>query len=204
MRRQGVEEVMRLLFSILSSAVSIYILLIFIRIIITWFSRDFYSKPVELLCRITDPYIDWWRKILNLRLGFLDLSPIVGIAALSVLRSILYTISRYERIGIGIILGLILMAVWSVISFILGFCLIVLVLRLFAYLANRDIYTPFWKIVESISQPLLYKTNRLIFGNKIGSYLKGIIISILILAAIWLGGGFLIPRIANLLLSLPL
>jgi YggT family protein len=199
-----VEEVMRLIFSILSSAVSIYIILIFIRIIITWFSRDFYSKPVDLLCRITDPYIDWWRKILNLRLGFLDLSPILGIAALSVLGSILSSISRYGRIGVGIILGILIMAVWSIISFILGFCIIVLILRLFAYLTNRDIYTPFWKIVESISQPLLYKTNRLIFGNKIGSFLKGIIITILIMTAIWIGGGYLIPRIAPLLLSLPL
>jgi YggT family protein len=134
----------------------------------------------------------------------MDLSPIVGIAALSVLRSILSSISRYGRIGIGIILGILLMALWSVISFIIGFCIIVLVLRLFAFLTNRDIYTPFWKIVESISQPLLYKTNRLIFGNKIGSYLKGILITILILTAIWIGGGFLIPRIASLLLSFPL
>jgi len=195
---------MRFIFSILSSVISIYILIIFIRIIISWFSRNFYSKPVDFLCRITDPYINWWRKKLNLRLGFLDLSSIVGIVALSVLRSILSSISRYERIGIGIILGILLMALWSIISFIIGFCIIVLVLRLFAYLTNRDIYTPFWKIVESISQPLLYKTNRIIFGNKIGSYLKGIIITILIMTAIWLGGGYLIPRIANLLLSFSL
>jgi len=195
---------MQTIFNILSKAVSIYIILLFIRIIISWFSRDFYSKPVELLCRITDPYINWWRKILNLRLGFLDLSPIVGIAALSVLRSILSTISYYNKITIGIVLGIILMSAWSIVSFILGFCVIVLVLRLFAFLTNRDIYTPFWKIVESISQPLLYKTNRIIFGNKIGSYLKGIIITILILTAIWIGGGYIMPRIANLLVNLPL
>jgi YggT family protein len=195
---------MRLIFNILSSIVSIYIILLFIRIIISWFSSNFYSKPVDLLCRITDPYIDWWRKNLNLRLGFLDLSPIVGIAALSVLRSILYSLSNYGRIGVGIILGLILMAVWSIISFLLGFCIIVLILRLFAYLTNRNIYSPFWKIVESISQPLLYKTNRLIFGNKIGSYLKGILFTILIMTLIWIGGGYLIPLLAKLLLSLPL
>ena len=195
---------MRFIFGILSSVISIYIILLFIRIIISWFSRSYYSRPVDLLCRITDPYIDWWRKTLNLRLGFLDLSAIVAIAALSVLRSILSSISHYGKIGVGIILGIILMAVWSIISFILGFCLIVLILRLFAYITNRNIYTSFWKIVESISQPLLYKSNRLIFGNKIGSYLKGILITILIMTAIWIGGGYLIPLIVNLLLSLPL
>ena len=204
MRKPGMEEVMLRIISILAAVVSLYSILIFIRIIISWFAGAVDSRPVELLCRITDPYIDWWRKMLNLRLGFLDLSPIAGIAALSVLRSILYTISRYERISIGSILALVLMAVWSIASFILGFCVIVLVLRIFAFLTNRDMYTPFWKIVESIAQPLLYKTNRLIFGNRIGSYLKGIIISTLILTAIWIGGGFLMPLIANLLFKLPL
>jgi len=92
---------MRLVISILSAAVSFYTLLIFIRIILSWFSNAVDSKPVELLSRVTDPYLDWWRRLLNLRLGFLDLSPLVGIAALAVLRGILYTLSRYERISIG-------------------------------------------------------------------------------------------------------
>jgi len=95
------------------------------------------------------------------------------------------------------------MAAWSIVSFILGFFIIVLVLRIFAYLTNQDIYTPFWKVIESIAQPLLYKTNRLIFGNKIGNYLKGIIISTLIITVIWIAGTFLMPRFANLLFGLP-
>lgn len=195
---------MRLVFYILASVVSVYLILIFIRIIISWFSREVDSKPVELLGRITDPYIDWWRRLLNLRLGFIDLSPLVGIAALSVLRSIFYTIYHYEMISLGNVIGLILLSLWSIVSFILGFCVIVLALRIFAYLTNRDIYTPFWKVIESISQPLLYKTNRLIFGGRIVNYLKGIIVSTLILLAIWIGGGFLIPQLANLFSKSPL
>jgi len=194
---------MRLIFSILSSVVSIYILLIFIRIIISWFMSGINSKPIDLLCAITDPYINWWRNKLYLRLGFLDLSPVVGITALSILRSILYSISRYEKITLGSILALIVMSAWSIISFVLVFCIIVLVLRIFAYLTNRDIYTPFWKLVESITQPLLYETNRLIFGNRIENYLKGIIISTMLLTAVLIGGRFLFAFLANLLFKLP-
>jgi YggT family protein len=205
----SMEEIMRLIINILASAVSLYSILIFVRIIISWFVRTEFdrtedSKPVEILSRITDPYLDWWRKTLNLRLGFLDISPLAGIAALSVLRSILYAISRYEKISIGSVLALILLSTWSIVSFILGFCIIVLILRIFAFVTNRDIYTPFWRLVESITQPLLYKTNRLIFGDKIESYLKGIIISTLILIAIWIAGGFITPLLANLLFKLPL
>jgi len=195
---------MRIVFSILSTAVSIYIILIFIRIIISWFVSDVESKPLDFLRHITDPYIDWWRNKLYLRLGFLDLSPLVGVVVLSILRVILYKISQSERVTIGNILGLILISLWSIASFILGFCVIVLVLRIFAYLTNRDIYTPFWKVIESITQPLLYETNRLIFGNRIENFLKGIIISTLILLAIWIGGGFIMPLLAALLYGLPI
>jgi len=194
---------MRLIFSALSFVVSLYILLIFIRVIISWFMSGINSKPIDFLCAITDPYINWWRNKLYLRIGFLDLSPVVGIAALSVLRTILSSISNSERISLGNILALILMSAWSIISFVLGFCVIVLILRMFAYLTNRDIYTTFWKVIESITQPILYETNRLIFGNRIENFLKGLIISILILTAVWIGGGFLFPIIANLLSKLP-
>jgi hypothetical protein len=44
----------------------------------------------------------------------------------------------------------------------------------------------------------------LIFGNKIENYLKGIIISIIILTVIWIGGGYIMPLLANLLFKLPL
>jgi len=195
---------MRIIFSILSTAVSIYIILIFIRIIISWFISDGESKPLDFLRYITDPYIDWWRNKLYLRLGFMDLSPLVGVAVLSILRIILYKISQSERITIGNILGLILISLWSIASFILGFCVIVLILRIIAYLTNRDIYTPFWKVIESITQPLLYETNRLIFGNRIENFLKGIIISTIIILAIWIGGGIIMPLLATLLSKLPL
>lgn len=194
---------MRLIFSILSMAVSIYILLIFIRIIVSWFISDGDSKPLDFIRYLTDPFIDWWRNRLYLRLGFLDLSPVVGIAALSILRTILSKIAHSEKITIGNILGLIILSIWSIASFVLGFCVIVLILRIFAYLANRDIYTPFWKAVESITQPLLYETNRLIFGKRIVNYLKGIIISTLIILAVWIIGGYVFPLLARLLFRLP-
>jgi len=194
---------MRLIFSILSIAVSIYILLIFIRIIISWFVSDSDSKPLDFIRYLTDPYIDWWRNRLYLRLGFLDLSPLIGIAVLSILRIILDKIAHYERITIGSILGLIIMSLWSIASFILGFCVIVLIIRIFAHLANKDIYTPFWKAIESITQPLLYETNRLLFGNRIENYLKGILFSTLAIFVIWIMGGFIFPLLANLLFKLP-
>jgi len=194
---------MRFFFNFLAAAAGIYSLLIFIRIIITWFSGNVAGKPVNFLARITDPYLDWWRRNLNLRLGFLDLSPIAAIAFLSLVQNLLYSFVRIEKITVGNILAIILLSLWPIVSFILGFCLILILLRFIAYLTNRDMYGTFWRIIDAITQPLLYRTNRIIFGDKITGYVKGVIISFLVLAAIWLGGKLIIPQIAKLLVKLP-
>jgi len=190
-------------FGFLAAAAGIYSLLIFIRIIISWFGGAVTGKPVDFLTRLTDPYLDWWRRTLNLRLGFLDLSPVAGIAALSLVQSIFGTLSRFERITAGNILAIVLLSMWSVVSFITGFCLIIVILRLIAYITNRNIYGSFWQVIDTISQPLLYRINRIIFGRRIPGYLKGVITSSLLLAAIWIGGKCAVPQVAKLLSKLP-
>jgi len=195
---------MRMIFGLLTAAAGIYSILIFIRIIISWFGGSVYGKPVDILSAVTDPYLDWWRRALNLRIGFLDFSVLAAIAFISVLQSVFFSLSRYERITLGNILAVVLMSFWNVVSFILGFCFLVIVLRLIAYLTSRDIYSPFWQAVDSISQPVLYRLNRIIFGNKIAGYLKGIILSLLLLAVIIAGGKIVMPLLASLLSRLPL
>lgn len=197
------EEVMHFIFNFLAAAVGIYSLLIFIRIIISWFGDSASGRPVELLYRVTDPYLDCWRNILNLRLGFIDLSPVVAVAFLSLLQKILYNLSRFERISAGNIIANIFSSLWSIVSFILGFCLIVIVLRLIAYITNRDMYSSFWRVIDTISQPLLYRTNRMLFGKRIPGYLRGIITSIIVLSAIWAVGSFVMPQIAGFIARLP-
>jgi hypothetical protein len=79
---------------------------------------------VEVLCRITDPYLDWFRRFSSLRIGALDLSPLAAMAVLSVLNSVFLTLGRYGVITLGLILALILQALWSAASFILSFFII--------------------------------------------------------------------------------
>jgi YggT family protein len=190
--------------NLLASLAGLYSLLIVIRVILTWFGGAQYGRPVELLARVTDPYLDWWRRSLRLQAGYLDLSPIAAMAALSVAQSIFSTIARYGRISIGIILAIAVSAFWSAASFILGFCLIVLILRFIAFMTNRSLYSPFWRIIDTISQPLLYRINRIIFGKRLVNYLTGNIAAIAALAAIWIGGGFAVRLLAGLLFRLPL
>jgi YggT family protein len=189
----------------LTTILGIYSLLIIIRIILTWFPDTGYSRLAQFLSRITDPYLDWWRRKLNLRVGVLDISPLAGILALSVAQNITSSIARQGSISLGFILAIVISAVWSAASFILAFCIIALVLRLFAYITNKNIYNgQFWQIIDIVTRPLMYRINRIIFGNKIVSYTAGIIVSIAALVVLWILGRFVISLLTSMLMGLPL
>jgi len=194
---------MRLIFGIMASALGIYSVLILIRIVISWFGGIAGGKPVDLLAKLTDPYLDWWRSHLNLRAGFMDFSAVLGIVTLGIVQRIMAILANSGRIKIGSILALVLSSLWSIVFFILGLCLVFVVLRLVAYLTNRDIYSSFWRVIDSISQPILYRINRIIFGKRIAGYLKGIILSCLLLAALMFAGSIAVPILAGLLSRLP-
>lgn len=191
-----------LVFRFLAGFLGLYSLLIIIRIMITWFSHAPPGRFVEILSKITDPYLNWWRNKVGLRVGFLDLSPLAGMVALNIAQTICAEISRRGKISPGVILAVILLALWSAVSFLLGFCVIILVLRLIGYFINANIYSPFWRIVDAISKPLLYRVNRIMFRNRLVDYRVGILSAIALFAAVWIGGGFLIRLLAGLLLGL--
>jgi YggT family protein len=62
----------------------VYVVLIFIRILLSWFRLPYYrwlNAFLEFVTEITDPYLNMWRRVLPLvRMGpgALDLSPMVG------------------------------------------------------------------------------------------------------------------------------
>jgi len=69
--------------------VYVYVILIFIRILITWIPRIPYSRPLDIFLTfvrdVVDPYLNLFRRLLPLaRIGpaAIDLSPMVGTIAL--------------------------------------------------------------------------------------------------------------------------
>jgi YggT family protein len=118
---------------------------------------------------------------------------------------IFLTLARYGQIRLGIILAMIVSALWSAASFLLGFITLVLVLRLVAYFLRQDVYhSHFWRIVDTISQPVLYRIKRTLFGPRIVNYRNGLIVSILTLSAMLFGLHILIGFSVSLLERLPL
>ena len=187
--------------SILSALTSLYMLVIFVRIILTWFSGNI--RVPDFLCRITDPYINWFRRFSALRIGYMDLSAVAALAVLTVVNQIFATLARFGTITLGIILTLILQALWSVLSFLLIFIFIIIVLRLIAYLFNLNVYGVFWRVIDTISQPILFRINRFFFGGRIVNFLASLILSVSVLALVYLALRLGFTLLSGFLVRLP-
>jgi YggT family protein len=191
---------MSFILNLAEKLIGFYLLLIFIRVILSWFGGARLGRPVEILARITDPYLDWWRRFPIFRLGHIDLSPIAAMSVLSLAQTVCGAAARYGRLSLKLLLAIVLQAAWSIVCFALGLFIIVLLLRLLAYLTNRNIYSTFWRIIDSIAQPVLYRITRIFFRRRLINYLAGIILSTGVLAVLLVGGELLVNQLVTLLL----
>ena len=83
----------------IQTLVIVYVILIFIRVIMSYFTRIPYNmvldKVLTFVRDVTDPYLNMWRKILPMaKLGpaAIDLSPMVGTIVLIVVGNIVSSI----------------------------------------------------------------------------------------------------------------
>jgi len=187
----------------LSFIVSIYMMIIFVRIILTWFSWERNSGFMGFLSGITDPYLDWFRRFPFLRTGFIDFSPIAALGVLSLVNRIFAMLASQGTIRLGIVLALVLQLAWSVVSFLIGFSIIVLILRLISLFVARGSTGTFWRIIDSLSQPILQKVGRIFFKNRIVNYRTGLLVSIACFAAIYFVLRFLAFFVSAMLVNLP-
>ena len=170
--------------SVLAGITSVYMILIFIRILLTWFPGADFGKPYIFLCSICDPYLAWFRRFRIFKNSPIDFSPLIALAFLSLLHNLFLSWGQLGRFSIAIIFVMLLNALWSVVSWVLGFFIVILILRMIAFLGNSNIYSPLWRFVDYIAQPVMYRISRIFFPNRIVSYLFRIIFSIAVLAIV--------------------
>jgi len=76
----------------LSNFLNIYLLLIFVRILLTWFPTvEWMNQIAGFLSPITDPYLNIFRSFIP-PIGGLDLSPLLAIIALQVVAQLIVSI----------------------------------------------------------------------------------------------------------------
>ncbi|HQG14562.1 MAG TPA: YggT family protein [Rectinema sp.] len=189
---------------IVSSLVSLYMILCIVRIFFSWIPSLTDTKWGRLIAGLTDPYLNLFRGFSLFRTPAIDFSPIVALAVLSVLNNLFMTLSYAVRITLGFILSLLLDAAWSAISFLLGFFLVISLIRIIGFLARIAVLHPLWQILDGIINPLLFRVNKIIYRGRTVQYLQGLITGFIVVLVMRTLGGFLVRLLTSLLMSLPI
>lgn len=187
----------------ISIIISIYMLIIFIRILLSWFQGPNLGRPMEILIRITEPYLAWFRRFSFLRTQRFDFSPIVALVTLGILQNIASTIATYGRITLGILLSLIVGALWSVIAFFMTLLIILIIIRLIGLFIGANTVSPFWMTLDSLLQPILLKIISVFKFKRPLNYQAGLAVSLAVILVIRILGGILFNRLGVLLIKMP-
>ncbi len=190
--------------TILAGVLSIYTLLCFVYILMSWFPGARFTKFGHVMTAICEPYMGLFRKLGFLRIGSIDFSPIVSIGILSLASAILAGIQRTGRIFFGGILGTILSSLWGIASSIIGIFTLLILIRWIVLLINkgRTSYDSGWNQIDMILNKMSYKIAGT-FSKKNMSYQTSLLLSWIILLVTLGVGHFLILILVNLCYRMP-
>lgn len=193
------------LFRILSALISLYAIICFIRVILTWFPGAEYSRFGKFLSSICDPYLNLFRKLSFLRFSAFDFSPAVALCVLFAISTICSGLSTGAGIKFGSFLAMLISMIWSIVQSILFFVIIILVIRLVVYLIKGDSYNygSIWNSVDRAITPLVYRICGIFTRGRTIPFKSALICGTLILVAVSIIGKILIGFICQIFLSIP-
>lgn len=196
---------MLLALTILNAVLIAYLFLVSMRIVLGWFAPQALGRAWDLLCSVTDPYLDLFGRIRFLRGGVFDFSPIAAVLALVVALDLVNQLLYYGRITLGFFLASMLSAAWSGARFLLLLFLIIGILRTIPMLFRGSSGAGIWKVVDMVMSPVVAFVTRLFrFRPRVG-YMQHLLFTIGLLFVVWLFGELLlIPKIVELFQKLPI
>ena len=196
-------DIIRVTMQILGFALGVYSFIIFVRIILTWFQADDFGQISYWLGRLTDPYINWFRRFEFLRFSGLDLSVIAALVTLWIVRGIVYNIAAVGTITLGMIMAIILSAVASAFFFFVTLFLILGVIRFLGGVFGANTATRFWVVVDQILEPLVHQVVTPLARGRTVSYQNAVLIFAGLCFLILLVGRFLVAVVIIWLRGLP-
>ncbi len=190
------------LLSGLSTLITLYTLMCFARIIFTWIPSLQNTAVSRVLSSICDPYLHLFKGIKILRFHNMDFSPILSIGILVMSSSLLANIGAMQKISVGIFLAMLISLVWSLVSSIANFFIILMVIRLIFVLLNKDSGT-IWYSFDQILTPITSRIAKLFFNQKYYSQQTALIISAICIIVAKLIAGAGINLLVNIFRNLP-
>ncbi|MBR5402489.1 MAG: YggT family protein [Treponema sp.] len=189
---------------LLSAFITIYTILCFIAIIITWIPAAKFTKFGRLINSITGPYLNFFSKRGWLRFGNIDFSPILAIGLLVLISSILGGIAASGTISVGFILQNIIEMFWTPVSSLTSIFILVMFIRWIVLAANKGQVSvnSAWYQVDLIFEKFVYKIGNTFFKTNL-NYQKALLVSWISLSVILILAWFLVGRLIALCGMIP-
>lgn len=194
------------IFSALSAACSLYMILCFVRVMLSWFPRAQYTGFGRFLSSLCDPFLNLFRGLRFLRFGAFDFSPAIALCILIALSNIFAGLASGGRISLGAILAMIVGMIWSIISSVLVFLIVLFIIRLVVIFIQGGYasYGSLWDQFDRALSPIVFRITSLFTRGRAAPYKNALIVSILTLAAVYFAGRYAIGLLSRLLIALPL
>lgn len=189
--------------TVLNGLLLVYLFLISLRVILGWFSAPAYGRGWDLLGRLTDPYLDLFRRLRFLKKGIFDFTPVAAVLVLVVAMDLVSQLLVQGRVTAGFFLASLLTAAWSGVRFLVLFFLVVGVVRLLPVLFRGIPGATFWKVADLILQPVMQLVARLFRPGPRSSQTQFLLLAVGALFVAWLLGEFAVYQLALLLRALP-
>lgn len=193
-----------IILSVIAGALSLYTLLCFIYILLSWFPGARFTKVGKVISSLCEPYMNFFSKLGFLRIGNIDFSPIISLGLLSVLSSIVAGIQGTGRIYFGGIIATIIYMLWNILTSILSIFILLIFIRWIVLLIHKG-YTSYesgWNQVDMMISKIAYKVAST-FTKKTVSYQTALLITWISFVVIIVAGRFVINVLVNLCYKIP-
>ena len=188
---------------IVNAVIIVYVLLLSVRIILGWFAPQAMGRAWELLCAVTDPYLNLFRRIRFLHAGMFDFSPVAAVLVLLLAARLVDRLMYWGRITVGFFLASVFAAAWSGVSFLLILFLIVGLVRTIPIIFRGAASSPVWRVADLLIQPVVAWVMRVFRLGPRAGYTQHLLLTIGILLVAWLLGRFIVDQIVYGLSLLP-
>jgi YggT family protein len=190
---------------VISALITVYIMLIFIRIMLSWFNGLRLGKAMNYLYMITDPFLALFRPLTFLRKGNMDFTPLAASLVLSLASSLCDMLAGTLSMGVPFSLSMVIMVIlkllWDgifwIALFFLAFCLI----RSVSLFISRNPMSGNWQLMDYFIGPFVHTIEKGLtkLVRRSLSYLQLLLVAVGLIAVFMLLGSFIINQVIYML-----
>jgi YggT family protein len=198
------QEVARLI----SVLLSVYSMLIIVRILMQWFNpARGYSRSgglTDMLAKIVDPFLGLFKRISFLRQGALDFTPLAALMVINTIQRIFQSYAYSGTFSLGFTLATIVQSLWwSIGSLLLGILAILIGVRIYLSYRRSPNSIQYIAMLDSWLRRPLDFVQSLIFSKRAVSDRMLLWTALAAVAACYIGCAMLVNLLVQLLSSIP-